>query len=84
MKIDINSMISFSSKKGFATQARMNTHMNIHTGNKPYVCKYCGRGFADNGNARMHERTTHEGYKRPEKAKRPVNSDDRPDGLRFS
>ena len=77
-------MISFSSKKGFATQARMNTHMNIHTGNKPYVCKYCGRGFADNGNARMHERTTHEGYKRPEKAKRPVNSDDRPDGLRFS
>ena len=74
MKIDINSMISFSSKKGFATQARMNTHMNIHTGNKPYVCKYCGRGFADNGNARMHERTTHEGYKRTDKGFRKVDS----------
>ena len=32
--------------KGFATQERLNTHMNIHTGNKPFVCKYCGRGFA--------------------------------------
>ena len=34
--------------KGFATQERLNTHMNIHTGNKPFVCKYCGRGFAGN------------------------------------
>ena len=59
--------------KGFATQTKLNTHMNIHTGSKPFVCKYCGRGFADKGNARMHERTTHEGYKRPEKAKRKMN-----------
>lgn len=42
--------------------------MNIHTGNKPYKCDYCGRGFADDGNRRMHQKTTHEGYKRGSKA----------------
>ena len=39
-------------------------HMNIHTGAKPHKCKYCGRGFADLANARMHEKTQHEGHKR--------------------
>ena len=53
--------------KGFASKQHLNTHMNIHTGVKPHVCKYCGKGFADSGNMRMHERTTHEGYKRPNK-----------------
>ena len=43
--------------------------MNIHTGNKPYKCKYCGRGFADMANANMHQKTVHEGYKRPTKSK---------------
>lgn len=61
--------------KGFATNERFRTHMNIHTGNKPFVCKYCGRGFSDKGNMRMHERTTHEGYRRPEKFNRKVTSD---------
>ena len=55
--------------KGFATGPKFKTHMNIHTGEKPYVCKYCGKGFGDKGNCRMHERTAHEGYKRPDKSK---------------
>ena len=43
--------------------------MNIHTGTKNYLCKYCGTGFTDTANRRMHERTVHEGFKRSEKNK---------------
>ena len=55
-------------QKGFVTKLRLNDHMNIHTGNKPYICKFWQRGFADKGNQRMHEKTTHKGHKR-----RPCN-----------
>ena len=55
--------------KGFEKYRLLNNHMNIHTGNKPYKCKYCGRGFADMANANMHQKTVHEGYKRPTKSK---------------
>ena len=41
--------------------------MNIHTGAKPYECSYCGRGFTDDSNRRMHQKTAHEGYKRESK-----------------
>ena len=51
-------------KKGFGYRKKLEIHMNIHTGLKPFVCKYCGKGFGDIANMRMHERTTHEGYKR--------------------
>ena len=49
---------------GFAVRKNFEQHMNIHTGAKPFTCNYCGRGFADDGNRRMHQKTTHEGYKR--------------------
>ena len=57
----------FHSISGFVLQKGLDQHMNIHTGNKPYKCDYCGRGFADDGNRRMHQKTTHEGYKRGSK-----------------
>lgn len=53
--------------KGFSERNNYNEHLNVHTGAKPHICKYCGRGYASTGNKRMHERTTHEGYKRPGK-----------------
>ena len=51
-------------------------HMNIHTGTRNQLCKYCGKSFTDTANRRMHERTVHEGFKRSEKNKggRPANS----------
>ena len=56
-------------QKAFATKRRLEFHNNIHSGEKPYVCKYCGKGFCNPGNSRMHEKTAHEGYKRPDKSK---------------
>ena len=51
-------------------------HMNIHTGTRNQLCKYCGKSFTDTANRRMHERTVHEGFKRSEKNKggSPANS----------
>ena len=38
-------------------------HVNTHTGAKPYLCKFCGQGFASFGNHRNHEKA-HMGIKR--------------------
>ena len=49
--------------KGFATTKALKDHTNIHTGEKPYICKFCGKASASFGTHRGHERN-HEGYKR--------------------
>ena len=41
---------------------KLRDHKNVHTGEKPYKCKYCSTCFASVGNHRMHERKVHEGY----------------------
>jgi KRAB domain-containing zinc finger protein len=50
--------------KGFSTGTGLRDHHNIHTGERPYVCKFCGKSFASSGNKEMHVRTTHLGHKR--------------------
>ena len=50
--------------KGFRFKQQYEIHMNIHRGIRPYACKYCKKAFTDKANMRMHERSSHEGYKR--------------------
>ena len=49
--------------KGFVSRQRLEEHMNTHTGEKPFQCKFCTTRFANNANRRAHERS-HLGIKR--------------------
>lgn len=42
-------------------------HMNHHTGEKPYKCKYCDKTFATTGNLYTHKLRVHANGKRVEK-----------------
>ena len=35
---------------------RLVEHYNVHTGEKPFKCKYCQVGFGSNGTKAMHEK----------------------------
>ena len=50
--------------KGFSTNQALKDHVNIHTEETPYICKFFGQTFASSGNKQMHVRTTHLGHKR--------------------
>ena len=49
--------------KGFHYNNSLLDHMNIHTGAKPYKCKYCPAAFASAGTHAMHQKG-HLGIKR--------------------
>ena len=49
--------------KGFTSNAKLKDHTNIHTGEKPYKCKFCNACFASIGNHAMHQRS-HLGHRR--------------------
>ena len=50
--------------KIFKKLPELRDHINTHTGERPHVCKYCGKTFASSGNMHAHIRQGHLGKKR--------------------
>ena len=47
--------------KGFLRKERYITHMRIHTGEKPFVCGVCTRGYRDKRELKKHQATHNHG-----------------------
>ena len=54
--------------KGFIYPDKLEEHYNVHTGAKPFKCKYCPAAYGSNGTKAMHEKG-HLGIKRKPKQK---------------
>ena len=50
--------------KVFLEKKYLEAHFSIHTGAKPFVCRYCEKGFSASGSRWNHERLVHKVQKK--------------------
>ncbi|KAG8788850.1 hypothetical protein FRC12_014133 [Ceratobasidium sp. 428] len=46
--------------KAFNQKTQLRTHLNVHSGNKPHKCRYCGQAYGDQSSRNRHEHEKHE------------------------
>ena len=58
--------------KGFTSKHKYKNHINIHTGERPWSCRFCSLTFVDSSNCNKHMRTSHaEAFKAYKESKQP-------------
>lgn len=45
--------------KNFPSQGQLEMHVRVHTGERPFICNYCAKGFVQKVHLRTHLRTMH-------------------------
>ena len=59
METTMTDRTCFECGKRFPNPSKLERHMVVHSGLKPYVCQFCNRGFTQKSYMKRHEIMSH-------------------------